>query len=80
MHSTVRVKVVYTHTLAYIEHYLTRVGIGMSKGITLTKGIDSAMTITTVPGKGVTIDTTISVGYSPQSCSISSWQLILEII
>ena len=52
----------------------------MSKGITLTKGIDSAMTVTTVPGKGVTIDTTVSVDNYHQSCSILSWQLILEIM
>ncbi len=44
----------------------------MSKGTTLAKGISSAMTTTTDPGKGATIDTTISVDNYPQSTSIFS--------
>jgi hypothetical protein len=59
---------------------LTRVGIGIGKATTLAKGTGTAMTVTTVPGKGVTIDTTVSVDNYHQSCSILSWQLILEIM
>ena len=52
----------------------------MSKGITSTKGMTLAMIVTTAPGKGATIDTTVSVDNYHQSYSILSWQLILEIM